>query len=244
MKMFDLDPKRIPKHVAIIMDGNGRWAKKHGLTRPQGHIEGVKRVGDVMDFSRETGIKVLTLFAFSTENWKRPQAEVEAIMKTMCMAINAQMPKLQKDNVRIRLCGQRDGVPEKVLNDLDAIMRKMEKNTGLIVNLAFNYGSRIEIVDAIKHIARDVVVGKLSQKNITEEIVGKYLYTKDLPDPDLLIRTSGELRISNFLLWQLSYAELYFTDVFWPDFTKAEFKKAILDYQKRERRFGKVSLQK
>ncbi|MBF0478593.1 MAG: isoprenyl transferase [Candidatus Omnitrophica bacterium] len=238
--MVDLDPKRIPQHVAIIMDGNGRWAKKRGLTRPQGHLEGVKRVGEVMDVAREMGIKVLTLFAFSTENWNRPQSEVEGIMKTMCLVLNNQMSKLQRDNIRVRLCGRREGVPDKVWNELEAVIHKLDKNTGLTVNLAFNYGSRGEIVDAIKNIAKDVVIGKLSQKTISEETVGRYLYTKDLPDPDLLIRTSGEQRISNFLLWQLSYAEFLFTEVLWPDFTKNEFKKAILDYQKRDRRFGKV----
>lgn len=239
----------LPRHVAIILDGNGRWAESKNLSRSQGHIEGVKRVEEIVEVARQMGIQVLTLYTFSTENWTRPQSEVSMIMKILCAVLDEKIKKLIKDNIQFRSIGRREGIPPEVLEKLERSIELTKKNTGLVVNIAFNYGSRVEIVDAIKNLAKDVKDGRLQVEQINEQTISDALYTKGLPDPDLLIRTSGEKRISNFLLWQLSYAELYFTEKYWPQFDKAEFEKAIQDYQNRERRFGnigdgkKVSLQ-
>jgi len=230
----------IPRHVAIIMDGNGRWAKSRNLPRFRGHIEGVKRVEDIIDSSRDLGIKALTLFTFSTENWQRPAAEVAMLMKTLCSVLDDRVKKLQDINVRFNFIGRREGVPSDVLKTIDSSRQLTAHCTGMILNMAFNYGARLEIVDAIKAISRKVRDGDLDIDSIDENTVSQNLYTADLPDPDLLIRTSGEQRISNFLLWQLSYAEFYFTDKFWPDFTKEEFSRAISVFRSRERRFGKI----
>ena len=235
--MVDLS---LPRHVAIILDGNGRWAKSKNLPRSQGHVEGVKRVEEIVEAARQMGIEVLTLYTFSTENWARPPSEVTMIMKIFCAVLDEKIKKLLKDNIRFRSIGRREGVPAEVLERIDRASELTQNNTGLIVNIAFNYGSRLEIVDAIKDIAAAVKQGRLQPSEINEELINNVLYTKGLPDPDLLIRTSGEKRISNFLLWQLSYAELYFTDKYWPQFDKEEFKKAIRDYQGRERRYGNV----
>ncbi len=233
--------KRIPKHVAIIMDGNGRWAKQHHLPRTQGHIEGAKRAEEVVDFANSIGVKVLTLFAFSTENWHRPDAEISMLMNLLKIILNKKIDKFKNNNLQFQTIGVSDNVPIPILETINKVKEETKNNNGLIINLAFNYGARREIVDAIKDIAYRVKNGNLNINEICENTVSDALYTKMLPDPDLLIRTSGEQRISNFLLWQLSYTELYFTDKYWPEFTKEEFEKAISDYQKRERRFGSIT---
>jgi undecaprenyl diphosphate synthase len=230
----------LPAHVAIIMDGNGRWAKSRNLPRFRGHIEGVKRVEEIAEIANEMGIKVLTVFTFSTENWRRPRTEVSMLMKTLCMVLEKRIEKLLRLNIRINFIGRRDGLSQVVVNSINRAIERTRGNTGLLLNLAVNYGSRVEILDAVRHFAEAVSRGELKPEDITEDLFSESLYTRGMPDPDLLIRTSGEKRISNFLLWQVSYAELYFTDKFWPDFGEKEFKKAICEYQKRDRRFGKV----
>ena len=230
----------VPKHIAIIMDGNGRWAKSRNLSRTQGHTEGVKRVEEIVDVANHLGIKVLTLYTFSTENWDRPEHEVSFLMSMLTTVLSSKVRKLKAGNVKFQTIGRQDRIPEAVAQAIEKVKEETKDNTGLILNLAFNYGSRLEIVDAVKEVARGVKEGKVDPQQINEQMISQALYTKNLPDPDLLIRTSGEKRISNFLLWQLSYAEFYFTDKCWPDFTEEELKKAIADFQSRERRFGKV----
>ncbi|MCA9398469.1 MAG: isoprenyl transferase [Candidatus Omnitrophica bacterium] len=240
--MSDVDLKNVPRHVAIIMDGNGRWAKERNLSRTQGHIEGVRRVEDTITIATELGVEVVTLYTFSTENWNRPQAEVSMLMKMIAEVLNKKISKLQDLNVRFQTIGRKDGTPESVLKAIDFVKQQTQNNTGLVLNMAFNYGGRLEIIDAVKSIAERIRLGELGVNDITEDEISEALYTKELPDPDLLIRTSGEKRISNFLLWQLSYAEFYFSDKYWPDFTQDEFKKAVLEYQNRERRFGNLKI--
>ena len=235
-----MDDPKVPMHVAIIMDGNGRWAQARHLTRTQGHIEGVKRVEEITQAALKAGVKVLTLYAFSTENWSRPPDEVSMLMRTLVSALNQKAKELHVHGVRIRFIGRRQGVDDHVL----AAIRSAETMTGadmaMTLNVAFNYGSRAEIADAVKGLAADVKAGRLGLEDISEETLGRYLYTVGQPDPDILIRTSGEQRISNFLLWQLSYAELYFTDKFWPEFTVQEFHKALAEFAGRQRRYGGV----
>ena len=228
-----------PKHLAIIMDGNGRWAKKQGLLRAYGHEKGVQTVRQVVEYCVEHGIPYLTLFAFSTENWKRPALEVKALMELLVKFLKKEVDNLHKNNVRLKTIGNLDRFPPKPREALLASIDKLKNNTGLTLTLALNYGAREEILTAIKEIAAKVKEGTL----ITETTLQKHLYTYDLPDVDLLIRTSGEERISNFLLWQIAYAELYFTEVLWPDFTKKHLEEALSNYQNRERRFGKTSEQ-
>ncbi|MFT7538194.1 MAG: undecaprenyl diphosphate synthase [Lysobacterales bacterium] len=240
MSEFNLDMDKIPQHVAIILDGNGRWAQNQDLARAKGHVEGVKRVEEIMDESSRLGIKALTLYTFSTENWKRPQNEVALIMNILDAVLVRKLKKLKADNIRFQIIGKLDHVPEPVLSTMKSVIEETKDNDGLSMNLAFNYGSRSEIVDAIKLISQKVVDNDVIIDDIDEDLVSSSLYTKDLPDPDLLIRTSGEQRISNFLLWQLSYAEFYFTDKLWPDFTIKEYHKAIINFQNRDRRFGGV----
>ena len=235
-----IDKTKLPRHIAIIMDGNGRWAESQSLPRAKGHIEGVRRVEEIIDTARELGVGVVTLFTFSTENWDRPENEVSLIMNILTAVLDKKLQKLKNDNIQLRMIGRTERVPKTLLETIEAVIRETADNTGLIVNLAFNYGARIEIVDAVKDIARNVREGKLEADDISEETISQALYTHGLPDPDLLIRTSGEQRISNFLLWQLSYAELYFTEKYWPDFNAREFKKAIINFQSRERRYGKL----
>ncbi len=237
--MKDLKDNRLPQHIAIILDGNGRWAKGHNLSRTEGHIAGVKRVEEILDYSQELGIKVLTLFTFSTENWNRPESEVEMLMKIVTAVIERKIAKLKKNNMRFYTIGRKDRLPEGVAKTINMAIEETKNNSGITINLAFDYGSRLEIVDAVKSIAQAVTEKKLSVEDISEATISQALYTKDLPDPDLLIRTSGEQRISNFLLWQLSYAEFYFTEKYWPDFDIEEFKKALRDFQSRDRRYGK-----
>jgi undecaprenyl diphosphate synthase len=231
----------LPQHVAIIMDGNGRWAERHRLSRTQGHIAGARRAEEIVDAARELGIRVLTLFTFSTENWSRPEQEVSSLMNILVAVLQKKIQKLHQTNIRFQIIGRLEGVPDSVLAALRDVADQTRENTGLIMNLAFNYGARTEMVDAIKSIVRKVQSKEIEVDQIDESLVNRSLYTRDLPDPDLLIRTSGEKRISNFLLWQLSYAELYFTETFWPDFGDAEFRNAISEFQRRERRFGRVT---
>lgn len=235
-----LENKNLPQHIAIIMDGNGRWAKKRGLPRIAGHKAGVKTVKRIVKAAGELNIKFLTLFTFSTENWRRPKKEVSAIMGLLYKTTKKEIDELYQNNVRLITTGRIDGFSPRRKEILEKAMEKTKNNTGLTLNLALNYSGRVEILDAVKKIIKDLKRGKIDEEKIDSKLFSSYLYTKDLPDPDLLIRTSGELRLSNFLLWQTSYTELYITDVLWPDFSVSDFHQAILDYQKRERRFGGV----
>lgn len=232
--------QRVPSHVAIIMDGNGRWAKKRSLPRIAGHHEGMKVVRKITKFANELNIGTLTLYAFSTENWKRPKMEVDYIMKLPDEFLGTFLPELVEENVRVAMIGNRDGLPTHTLSAVDKAIKETESNTGLILNFALNYGSRSEIITAIKQIVEDSENGLMEDKELTEEVFAQYLMTNGMEDPDLLIRTSGELRLSNFMLWQLAYSEFWFTDVFWPDFNELHFLEAIEVYQKRQRRFGGV----
>ena len=236
--MGKIDQPLTPRHVAIIMDGNGRWAKRKGLPKIAGHRAGAKSVEETIKAAREAGIEILTLYTFSTENWKRPKKEVDSLMKLLETYLDKESERLAKKDIRIKAIGRIEGLPEGVRDKIKKIEEKTKDNKGLLLNLALNYGSRPEITDAAKKIAEEVKIGNLSPEDISEEVFEKYLYTKDIPDPDLLIRTSGEMRLSNFLLWQLSYAEIYVTDTLWPDFRKKDLEEAITEYQKRERRYG------
>jgi undecaprenyl diphosphate synthase len=235
--------QNLPKHVAIIMDGNGRWAKQKGLARVFGHRNGVKAVRETIESAAEIGIEVLTLYAFSTENWKRPKKEIDTLMSLLVSSLKEELKTLQKNNIKLQTIGQINNLPKKAQKELQEVIKKTDSNTEMILNLALSYGSREEIVNTIKNISKKVVNKLITIEEIDEKIINNHLYTFTLPDVDFLIRTSGEKRISNFLLWQIAYAELYFTDVLWPDFRKDDFFKAILDYQHRERRFGKISEQ-
>ena len=235
-----LDREKLPKHIAIIMDGNGRWADRQNLPRNSGHRAGVESVRIVVELCVELEIPVLTLYAFSSENWKRPLKEVNALMKLVLEQLHDQAPELNKNNVQLKVIGDIERLPNKVVRELHNSMDLMKDNTGLILNMALNYGSRQEIVHALHSIIADIKEGKLKARNIDEDVLAQYLYTAGLPDPDLLIRTSGEMRLSNFLLWQLAYAEIYVTDVLWPDFREKDLLLALLSYQQRERRFGGI----
>ena len=231
----------LPVHVAIIMDGNGRWAKKRGLPRTAGHRAGVKAVKKVVRIAGDIGIKYLTLFTFSTENWKRPRREVTAILRLLEETTRRELSELLENNVKLIATGYIERLPDTRRKVLVDAIDKTTGNTGLVLNLALNYSGRSEIIAAVKGIARDVAGGRVNPESIDDLLFASYLQTNGLPDPDLLIRTSGEMRISNFLLWQTSYTELYVTDVLWPDFSEADFLQALEDFQRRERRFGKVS---
>lgn len=233
----------LPRHVAIIMDGNGRWARKRGLPRVAGHNEGVKSVKEVVTACGELGVGALTLYAFSQENWKRPSWEVSALMRLLMMTIHNELDNLNSQNVRIKTIGHIELLPERTLKQVLEAVDTTKHNTGLVLNLALSYSGRIEIVDAIKRVVQDIRHHRLDISQLNEYAVSERLYTVGLPDPDLMIRTSGELRVSNFLLWQLAYTEIYVTDTLWPDFRKAHLYEAIRDYQLRERRFGMVSEQ-
>lgn len=235
---------KIPQHVAIIMDGNGRWAEDRGLSRTKGHLEGVKRIEEILEVVYRRGVKYLTLFTFSTENWSRPKSEVRTLMTLLASVLAKKINNLHENNIKFQIIGRKEGVPSFVSKVLDAAVEKTKANDGLFVNLAFNYGGRIEILDAVRLIAKVVQEGKMFPEEITEETISGELYTRGMPDPDLLIRTSGEKRISNFLLWQLSYAEFYFTEKYWPDFNEQEFDIALVEYQGRERRYGDVTARK
>ena len=235
-----LDASNIPEHVAIIMDGNGRWANKRGLPRIAGHRSGMATVKRITMAASDIGVKTLTLYAFSTENWKRPKDEVDFLMKLPQEFLSIELDELIKNNVRIRMMGWKEGLPEHTLRAVEEAEEQTKKNTGLILNFALNYGSRKEMVNGIKQIAEKVRDGQLKAEDISEETISNSLLSTGLPDPDLLIRTSGELRISNFMLWQIAYSELAFVDVYWPDFTTEQFYEVLLQYQLRNRRFGAV----
>lgn len=232
------DKLAVPRHIAVIMDGNGRWAKQRGLPRVEGHIAGAERVREVLRYAREFGVEYMTLYAFSTENWKRSREEVDALMDLLSRFIDGYLDEMKQNNVRLLVTGRIDGLPERAANDLKRAMAETASLTGHTLMLALNYGGRSEIADAAKKIAEEVRHGRLDPVKIDEQLFSRYLYLPDVPDPDLMIRTSGEFRLSNFLLWELSYAEFYVTDTYWPDFDREEFRKAIESYSKRDRRFG------
>ncbi|MCY8608847.1 isoprenyl transferase [Bacillus haynesii] len=230
----------IPEHIAIIMDGNGRWAKKRAMPRIAGHHEGMKVVRQTTKLANELGVKALTLYAFSTENWKRPKLEVDFLMKLPEEFLGTYLPKLVEENVRVRMTGDREGLPPHTIRAVEKAIRDTENNDGLILNFALNYGGRAEIVRAAKRIAEEAKKGTLNTEEIDEKLFSDYLMTEALQDPDLLIRTSGEIRLSNFMLWQLAYSEFLFTDVLWPDFKEVHLLQAIGEYQRRGRRFGGI----
>ncbi len=240
LQEFDIDPTRIPTHVAVIMDGNGRWAKARGLDRSEGHIEGVNTVRKITEIASEAGVKYLTLYTFSTENWNRPQAEVDALMTLVGVAITRETPDLIKNNVRLTIMGDLERMPEATLAMLRQCMADTAHCTGLVLNLAISYSSRWEITRAARLIAAEAAAGTLDPQAITPETLAAHMAAPDIPDPDLLIRTGGDYRISNYLLWQIAYSELFFSDLYWPDFSKTDFLEAIRAYQHRQRRFGRT----
>jgi len=238
-----LNKSKLPNHIAIIMDGNGRWAKRKGLLRNVGHQSGAKTVREIVEACAEINVNFLTLYAFSTENWNRPRLEVELLMKLLISSLKKELKTLQKNNIKLTAIGNLESMPSKVYRELNDVIEKTKNNTRLTLSLALSYGSREEIIKTIKEISLKVKNNIISPENIDKSVINNHLYTRNLPDVDLLIRTSGEQRISNFLLWQIAYAELYFTNTLWPDFTKENLFEAILNYQTRERRFGKTSEQ-
>ncbi len=233
----------IPYHVAIIMDGNGRWAKKKRKPRIFGHKEGMNRVRDIVSTAKTKGVKILSLFAFSSENWSRPKEEVNFLFSLLEEFIKKEVKELAKNNIGLQFIGDLDQLPVKYNNLIKEAENTTKNCDGMLLNIAISYGGKQEIINAVKAIGKDLLAGKISIDNINEETFRNYLYTKNMPEPDLLIRTSGEMRISNFMLWQLAYTEIYVTDTLWPDFNQDEFVKAIEDFSKRERRFGKISEQ-
>lgn len=244
MNSTELDKNNIPKHVAIIMDGNGRWAKKQGfLTRVRGHETGVTALRNIATSAAEIGIEYLTVYAFSTENWNRPKAEVDALMSLLVSTLHKELPTLTKNDIRLNAIGDLKSLPKDCQRELNEVMEKTSNHHRMTLTLALSYSSRLEILTAAKSLAEDVASGKIKPEEINERMFSSKMYTGNMPDPDLLIRTSGEFRISNYLLWQISYAELYFTDTLWPEFKKEDLYQAIHSYQNRERRFGKTSEQ-
>lgn len=238
-----IDLNRLPSHLAIIMDGNGRWAKKQGMLRVFGHEKGTLAVRETVESCAKLGISFLTLYAFSTENWNRPKAEVDTLMKLLIKSLKKELPILQKNNIRLNSIGNLDLLPKTAQKELLEVINKTSENKRMTLTLALSYGSREELISAVKAISDKVKNNIISTTAIDESIINQHLYTQNMPDVDLLIRTSGEHRISNFLLWQIAYAELYFTEVLWPDFREEHLHEAIISYQKRERRFGKTSEQ-
>lgn len=234
---------QIPTHIAIIMDGNGRWAKERGLHRVAGHRQGVNSVRDIVEACGQLGVKYLTLYAFSTENWRRPKEEVSTLMRLLLRALRDETDRLHENNVRLTCIGEIEAMPQEVQDELFDAIEKTRHNTGLTLNLALSYSGRWDLTNAARRLAEDVQQNRVKVENITEQTVSSYLTTKDMPDPDLLIRTSGEYRISNFLLWQLAYAEFYISEKYWPDFRRKDLYEAIRNFQGRERRFGMVSEQ-
>ncbi len=242
-EQLNINKEKLPQHIAIIMDGNGRWAKEKGKLRVFGHQNGVKAVRDTVESAAELGIKHLTLYAFSTENWNRPKFEVNALMELLVSTINKETKTLMENNIRLNAIGDLKSLPSSCYRELQEAIKKTENNTRMTLHLALSYSSRWEITNAVKQIAEKVKNAELDIDQINDATIDEYLTTKGIPDPELLIRTSGEHRISNFLLWQIAYAELYFTDKLWPDFRKEDLYEAIIDFQSRERRFGKTSEQ-
>ena len=241
--MERLDKDKLPRHIAIIMDGNGRWAKKRILNRVSGHKKGIEAVKDAVKTCRELGIKVLTLYAFSMENWNRPKGEVTALMSILKRYLFEELDEMLENNIRLNAIGDLENLPNKVYKVLTDTIEKTKACKGMILNLALSYGGRDDIIHAVRKIISDCEAKKIKPENITEGLFSNYLFTAGIPDPDLLIRTSGERRISNFLLWQMAYTEIYITDTLWPDFKKEDLIEAILDFQSRERRFGLTSTQ-
>jgi len=237
-----IDPARLPAHIAIIMDGNGRWAGQRRLPRVAGHKAGIGPVRSTVETCARLGVKVLTLYAFSIENWKRPRAEVETLWRLLRYYLKQELPDLQKNDIRLQAIGRLEALPPQVRRELESVVEATASNRGLLVNLAINYGGRAEIVDAINSILDMARLdGSIASLKLDEDLISTCLYTASCPDPDLLIRTSGEMRISNFLLWQIAYAELYVTETLWPDFTRTDLLQAVLEYQKRDRRYGGLS---
>ena len=243
MSLKKIDKNKIPQHIAVIMDGNGRWAKKRGMNREKGHRAGRKSVKKIVESCVELDIKNLTLYAFSTENWNRPKLEIDFLMQLLFLSLKDELKSLNKNNIRFETIGNLGMLPRKISTYLQKVKDETRKNSKLILTLALSYGSRSEIVDVVREISDKVKNNIISLKNIDETVINNHLYTRNLPDVDLLIRTSGEKRISNFLLWQIAYSELYFTKKLWPDFRKKDLYRAIISYQNRERRFGKTSEQ-
>uniref|UniRef100_A0A7V5XHV3 Isoprenyl transferase n=1 Tax=Thermodesulfobacterium geofontis TaxID=1295609 RepID=A0A7V5XHV3_9BACT len=235
-----LDPSKLPRHVAIIMDGNGRWAKSKGLPRVYGHKKGAEVAKTIVYKTKELGIPYLTLFAFSKENWLRPKEEIETLLELLKIYLDAEFEKMIKEGIKFKVIGDKEDFPEELKHKLEFIEKATENNDKMVLCMALSYGGKAEIVKATKRLAKEVKEGKIFPENIDETLFRKFLDTKDIPDPDLLIRTSGEMRISNFLLFQLAYTEFYFTPVYWPDFDEKEYLKALYSYQQRERRFGKI----
>ena len=238
-----IDTNKIPKHIAIIMDGNGRWAKKQGMARIFGHRNALTSVRESVEAAAEIGTEAITLYAFSSENWNRPKTEVDALMNLLISSLKKELPNFQKNSIQVNAIGRLKNLPAKAQKTLQEVIEATKKNSRVVLTLALSYGSREEIVNAVKNISKKVVNNELSIEEIDENIINNHLYTVSLPEVDLVIRTSGEQRISNFLLWQIAYAEFHFTEVLWPDFRKVDFYKAVLEYQNRERRFGKTSEQ-
>ena len=236
----EIDMSRLPRHIAIIMDGNGRWAKRRGLSRKAGHAAGAETLREIADYCSDIGIEVLTAYAFSTENWKRPKDEVDALMDLLYDYLCDADKKLAGRNNRVRVIGNRTPLRQDIQEKMAEVEKMTENNTGMVLNLAVNYGGREEIATAASKMASDAISGKLKADDITEQTVADYMYTAGLPDPDIIMRPSGELRLSNFLLWQAAYSEFWFADMCWPDFTPKHIKKVIYDFQHRDRRFGKV----
>ena len=235
-----LDPLKLPQHVAIIMDGNGRWAKSKGLPRVYGHKKGAEVAKKIIYKTMELGIPYLTLFAFSKENWLRPKEEIEALLELLKIYLDAEFEEMKKNGIKFKVIGNKEDFPDDLQEKLNYVEKATEKNDKMVLCMALSYGGRVEIIEAIKKLAEQIKEGKINPEEINEKLFRNFLYTPDIPDPDLLIRTSGELRISNFLLFQLAYTEFYFTPIYWPDFNEKEYLKALYSYQQRERRFGRV----
>jgi len=242
-KKLHIDLQKVPNHVAVIMDGNGRWAKGKGMNRIFGHKNALTAIRQVADASSEIGVKFLTMYAFSTENWKRPKLEVDALMSLLISTLKKELPEFQRKNVKVNAIGNLASLPKSAQKVLENVIDSTKNNTKITLTFALSYGSREEIVNAIKNISKKVVNKELNIEEISEKTINNHLYTFNLPDVDLMIRTSGEQRISNYLLWQMAYAELYFTDILWPDYREEHYYDAIIEYQNRERRFGKTSEQ-
>ncbi|WP_159799505.1 isoprenyl transferase [Flavobacterium sp. MK4S-17] len=242
-RKITINTEKLPRHIAIIMDGNGRWAKQKGMLRAFGHENGTKSVRETVEACAKLGIENLTLYAFSTENWNRPKLEVDTLMKLLVSSLKKELPTLKENNIRLNTIGNTNMLPENAQRELADVIQQTKQNTRMVLTLALSYGSREEIISAIRHISEKVKNNQLQTADINEQVLAQHLYTHNLPDVDLVIRTSGEQRISNFLLWQIAYAEFYFTEVLWPDFREKDLNEAIISYQNRERRFGKTSEQ-
>lgn len=236
----EIDPNNIPKHVAIIMDGNGRWAKERFLPRTAGHNEGLKRVQEIVEVAADIGIKYLSLYAFSTENWKRPRKEIDNLMKLLNYYIKTELKRIHENNVKIQTMGDISMLPESSKKEVERAKLLTRNNSKMTLNIGLNYGGRHEIVRAIKNLVDEINKGNLGKEDIDEDLISSFLYTNEIPDPDLLIRPSGELRLSNFMLYQIAYTEFWFSNILWPDFKETDFYRAIIDYQKRDRRFGGI----